>query len=147
MAYDCLRVMESAPIADGEPQRLAALRSTALLDTLAEPVFDELVALAARLLGVPVAAFNLVDEHRHWTKAGSGVPTGHEVARADSFCAHTVRGDLAFVIPDTAADPRFAGNALGLGFYAGVAVTAGGQRIGALCIVGCRGALAQRGRS
>ncbi len=51
--------MESAPIAVGEPQRLAALTSTALLDTLAEPIFDELVALAARLLGAPVAAFNL----------------------------------------------------------------------------------------
>ncbi len=45
--------MESAPIAEGEPQRLAALRSTALLDTLAEPVFAERIYRSReQLLGV-----------------------------------------------------------------------------------------------
>ena len=39
-------------------------------------------------------------------------------------------------MPDTTQDPRFAGNAMGLGFYAGTPVTVGGQRIGTLCVAG-----------
>jgi diguanylate cyclase (GGDEF)-like protein len=128
--------MESAPIAESEPQRLAALRSTALLDTPADPAFDELVALTARLLGAPIAAFNLLDADRQWTKAGTGMATGAESARADSFCAHAIVGEIPFVVPDAAADPRFAGNAMGLGFYAGTPVMADGQRIGTLCVAG-----------
>ena len=38
--------------------------------------------------------------------------------------------------PDTTQDPRFAGNDIGLGFYAGTPVTVGGQRIGTLCVAG-----------
>ena len=85
--------MQSAPIPAGEPQRLEALRSTALLDTAAEPAFDELVALTARLLGAPIAAFNLVDVDRQWTKAGFGMATGDQAPREDSFCAHAIVGD------------------------------------------------------
>jgi diguanylate cyclase (GGDEF)-like protein len=130
------RVMETASIAESEPQRLAALRSTALLDTPAEPAFDELVTLTARLLNAPIAAFNLLDSDRQWTKAGSGMANGDETPWADSFCAHAITGEIPLVIPDTAADPRFAENAMGLGFYAGTAVMAGGQRIGTLCVAG-----------
>jgi diguanylate cyclase (GGDEF)-like protein len=126
--------MESAPIADTEPQRLAALRSTALLDTPADPAFDELVKLTARLLRTPIAAFNLVDADRQWTKAGSGMDNGDQAPRADSFCAHAVVGDGTLVVPDTTQDARFAGNSMGFGFYAGAPVIAGGQKVGTLCV-------------
>src|ERR1700754_1610490 len=119
--------MNPAPIAETEPQRLAAVHATALLDTPAARAFDDLVALTARLLGAPIAAFNLVDADRQWTKAGSGMGNGDQAPRADSFCAHAIVGDAPFVVSDAQRDPRFAGNALGLGFYAGVPVTAGGQ--------------------
>jgi diguanylate cyclase (GGDEF)-like protein len=128
--------MEIAPVAATEPQRLAALRSTGLLETPPDPAFDELVSLTARLLGAPIAAFNLVDADRQWTKAGVGMSNGDEAPREDSFCAHAIAGDGAFVVPDTAADPRFADNAIGLGFYACTPVTAGGQRIGTLFVAG-----------
>src|SRR3954449_5838346 len=111
--------MDIAPVADTEPERLSALRRTGLLETPPDPAFDELVALAARLLGAPIAAFNLVDADRQWTKAGSGMANGDQAPRADSFCAHTIVGDDPLVVEDAAADPRFAGNAMGLGFYAG----------------------------
>ena len=124
--------MDTAPVADTEPQRLAALRDTGLLETPPDPAFDELVALAARLLSAPIAAFNLVDADRQWTKAGVGMSNGDEAPRADSFCAHAVAGDGPLVVPDTTADPRFAENTMGLGFYAGTPVTVGGQRIGTL---------------
>ncbi|HEY6890252.1 MAG TPA: GAF domain-containing protein, partial [Solirubrobacter sp.] len=122
--------MDSAPIAETEPQRLAALRGTGLLGSGPDPAFDELVALTARLLGAPIAAFNLIDSDRQWTKAGAGMANGDEAPRADSFCAHAIVGDGPLVVPDTAADPRFADNPMGLGFYAGMPVTAGGQRVG-----------------
>ena len=128
--------MQSAPIPAGEPQRLEALRSTALLDTAAEPAFDELVALTARLLGAPVAAFNLIDTARQWTKAGFGMANGDEAPRVDSFCAHAVLDDETLVVPDATRDPRFTENSMGLGFYAGAPVTVAGQRIGTLCVAG-----------
>jgi GAF domain-containing protein len=129
--------MDLAPVAATEPQRLAALRSTGLLETPPDPAFDELVTLTARLLGAPIAAFNLVDADRQWTKSGFGMDNGDQAPRADSFCAHAIAaGNSPLVIPDTAADPRFADNAMGLGFYAGTPVTAGGQRIGTLCVAG-----------
>jgi hypothetical protein len=77
--------MDSAPVAESEPQRLAALHSTGLLESPAEPAFDELVALTARLLGAPIAAFNLIDADRQWTKAGTGSESAAELlARADA---------------------------------------------------------------
>ena len=88
------------------------------------------------MLGAPIAAFNLVDADRQWTKAGFGMANGDQAPRADSFCAHAIAGDGPLVIPDTTADPRFAGNDMGLGFYAGTPVTVGGQRIGTLCVAG-----------
>src|SRR3954452_11556798 len=126
--------MDPPPIGDNEQQRLAALRSTGLLETSSDPAFDDLVTLAARLLDAPIAAFNLVDTDRQWTKAGSGMSNGDQAPRADSFCAHAIATDAPLVVPDAQRDPRFAGNAMGLGFYAGAPVTAGGQRIGTLCV-------------
>src|SRR4051794_17723715 len=128
--------MEHAPVAPTEPQRLAALRSTGLLGTPPDPAFDELVELTARLLAAPIAAFNLIDTDRQWTKSGVGMANGDEAPRTSSLCAHAIAKDAPLVIPDTGADPRFAGNDLGLGFYAGTPVTAGGQRIGTLCVAG-----------
>src|SRR5215212_3350117 len=100
--------MDIAPVVATEPQRLSVLRSTGLLETPPEPAFDELVTLTARLLGAPIAAFNLVDADRQWTKAGAGMSNGDQAPRADSFCAHAIAGEGPLVVPDATADPRFA---------------------------------------
>ena len=52
-----------------EAARLAALRRLGVLDTPAEPGFDELVAAAAAVCGTPIALVSLVDEERQWFKA------------------------------------------------------------------------------
>ena len=44
--------------------RLAAVAATGLLDTPAEPAFDRLAELAARLLDAPFAFVTVVDETR-----------------------------------------------------------------------------------
>ena len=128
--------MQSAPIPASEPQRLEALRSTALLDTAAEPAFDELVTLTARLLGAPIAAFNLVDVDRQWTKAGFGMANGDEAPReALLLRARDRRGD------DAGRARHGPGPALrrqrhGARLLRGTPVTVGGQRIGTLCVAG-----------
>jgi PAS domain S-box-containing protein len=62
----------SSPLAD--PDRLAVLRRTNLLDTPAEEAFDRLVRLAGRVLRAPIALISLVDQDRQFFKACVGLP-------------------------------------------------------------------------
>jgi len=123
-----------------EPQRIAALRALAVLDTPPEPSLDVITRLAADRFDAEIALVSLVDEQRQWFKSRHGLDAG-ETPRAASFCAHAIVYDEVMVVPDAAADPRFAANPLVLGapfirFYAGAPlITAGGQRIGTLCVI------------
>jgi signal transduction histidine kinase/ActR/RegA family two-component response regulator len=130
------------PLPANESARLAALRSYAILDTPPEREYDDLVALAAEICATPLASITLVDEARQWFKASLGFGE-KETPRDISFCAHAIAepGDELFVVPDAAADPRFAGysnvtGAPGIRFYAGAAlVTADGYALGTLCVL------------
>ena len=70
-----------------ETNRLAQLRSLALLDTDAEERFDRVTRLAQRLFGVPIALVSLVDTDRQWFKSRQGLDVA-ETPRESSFCAH-----------------------------------------------------------
>lgn len=128
------------PIPPDEPKRLETLRSYQVLDTPAEPVFDELAALAARLLDAPMALVTLIDEDRQWFKARLGLE-GAQCARNDSFCAHALGRPDLMVIPDATKDERFRDNPFVVAdphirFYAGAPlVTPDGQGLGALCVL------------
>ena len=95
---------------------------------------------AAQIVGTLIAAVSLIDNNRQFFLGETGIGT-RETARAVSFCAHAIHGDEAFVVPDAAADPRFAGNPLvtgdpGVRFYAGIPLTtSGGHKLGALCVI------------
>jgi PAS domain S-box-containing protein len=111
--------------ASTEMARLTALRRYEILDTPAEAAFDRLAAHARDLFGTPIALVSLIDESRQWFKARIGVDQ-REVPREWAFCDHTIRGGPGevLVVPDLAADPRFASNPLVQGephlrFYAG----------------------------
>ena len=56
--------MPAAPLPANETDRLAALLSYDIVDTLPEQVFDDLTRLAATLCETPIAALSLVDAHR-----------------------------------------------------------------------------------
>src|SRR5262245_31523779 len=56
-----------------DPARLAALRRLALLDRPAEPSFDRLTRMAARVLRAPVALVSLVDSKRQFFASCVGV--------------------------------------------------------------------------
>lgn len=132
--------MPNAPLPLDESRRLLALESLHLLDTLPEERFDRITRIAARVLGAPMALVGLVDERRLWCKSEHGVLLG-EVARDESFCAHTVLDEPPLVVPDSTCDARFTQSLLVTGkphirAYAGVPVHAGdGQRVGTLCVM------------
>jgi signal transduction histidine kinase len=128
------------PLPKNEAQRLETLRRYDVLDTEKEPAFDELVALAAKLLDMPMALVTLVDEDRQWFKAQLGID-GSETQRNDSFCAHALGKPDLLVVPDAATDDRFSENPYVLGnpnvrFYAGAPLVApDGSGLGALCVL------------
>jgi PAS domain S-box-containing protein len=127
-------------VPENEAARLAALRSLAILDTAPEEAFDELTALAASVCQAPMALISLVDEDRQWFKSRLGW-SADATPRDASFCGHTILGRDLLVVPDAAADPRFADSPLvtghaGVRFYAGAPlVTPDGHALGALCVM------------
>ncbi len=123
-----------------EAQRIEALRSLKILYTEAEERFDRITRSTVAYFKAPVALVSLVDTDRQWFKSCVGVNVS-ETPRSVSFCGHAILQDEVFVIPDAAADPRFADNPLVTGemkvrFYAGVPLRGpGGRKVGTLCIM------------
>ena len=76
------------------PDRLAALRRTALLDTPPEEAFDRLTRMAARLLGTPVSLISLVADDHQFFKSATGLPEPWASRRSNpisfSFCGQVV---------------------------------------------------------
>ena len=123
-----------------ERARVNALLKLGLLNTEAEPEFDEVVKTARNLFGTDVAALNFVDSDRLWVKAFSGTHPGN-LSRSEAPCALTVQGPELLVIEDLTIDQRFSGQSWvggenGARFYAGYPIESPeGMRIGTLCIV------------
>lgn len=123
-----------------ESDRLAALAEYQILDTAAEPGFDDAVSIAVQLCDVPIALVSLIDDSRQWFKAAVGL-TVSETPRDISFCGHAIGKPELFVIEDATQDPRFADNPLVTGepfirFYAGAPlITSDGLAIGTICVL------------
>ena len=121
-----------------EAARLDALRSYKILDTEFEGLFDDVTALAASILEVPIALITLIDSDRQWFKSrhGFGVAQAH---RDISFCGHVVASEAPLVVTDARDDERFADNPFVTGdprvrFYAGMPLrTPDGFVLGSLC--------------
>jgi len=133
--------MPPAPHPANEAERLAALRSYAILDTDCEAGFDILAGLAARLTGCPIALVSLVDARRQWCKARHGWEAS-ETPRDLALCAHAILDPRhPLVVADATLDVRFADNALvtgplGVRFYAGMPlVDPAGHALGTLCVI------------
>ncbi len=124
-----------------EQERLAQLRSYAVLDTLPEPEFDRITRTVATVLDVPICLVSLIDDTRQWSKSSFGMELG-ETPRELAFCSHAVLSDDVTVIPDASKDHRFCNNPLVTGdpmirFYAGAPLIApNGLPVGTLCAIG-----------
>lgn len=125
-----------------DARRLQAVHDSRLLDSPPEAVFDSLTALAASLLGVPVAFVSVMAADRDFYKSQHGFCGELAETRELSgrtFCHHTLLRDAPLVIEDTLLDPVFAAvptvRTLGVRAYAGVPLRRQGRVIGSLCAI------------
>ena len=131
---------QRAPVPADEAERLVVLDAYEAAGALTpSDTLDRIARTAAQLFDTPLAFVTVVGRDtvtlvgRHGTETGSA-------PRCEACCAHTILDDMAFVVPDAAADPRLVACAMaqnGLAFYAGVPLVSpiGGRRLGALCVV------------
>ncbi len=139
-----------APVADGDAQRVRALRDSGVLDDALRGSFDNAARRAADIFDVPLALVTLLDEewqyiHGDSSQAGrtdSAAPV-RGLERSASLCGHAVAAGALLVVPDVQRDPRFAGNPAlaeqSIRFYAGAPLhDAQGQVLGTLCLLDTR---------
>jgi two-component system cell cycle sensor histidine kinase/response regulator CckA len=126
------------------PDRLTALRQTALLDTPPEEGFDRLTRMAARLLGAPTSLISLVTNDRQFFKSAIGLPepwaSGRTAPISFSFCSTVAGTGEPLVVEDARRHPLLrhspAVRELGWVSYAGVPlITHDGHVVGSFCVV------------
>lgn len=135
---------ETAPsFAIQDPQRLAALRSTKLLDTVPEGDLDRFTRLASHVLDAPTALISLVDEERQFFKSAIGLHASLQDSRqtplSHSFCQWAVAGREPFVVPDARQEPIVKDNPaideLDAVAYCGMPIYVRNEPIGTLCVM------------
>ena len=106
-----------------------------------ESAFDDLTRQAVEACGVPIALVSFVDAKRQWFKSRIGL-AHDETPRGESFCAHALLApERPLIVPDAAADARFADNPAvlaenGIRFYAGIPLRSSeGHGLGTLCVI------------
>lgn len=123
-----------------EPERLAAIRRYAILDTPADGAFDRLTSLAARLFEVPISIISIVDQDRIWFKSHHGIDA-EQIDRESGLCASAILQHEPWLVSDAKIDPRTLANPLvcgelGLRFYAGIPLrTSDGYNLGTFNII------------
>lgn len=127
-----------------DPNRLASLARTELMDSATEALFDRTVRIATEAIGVPVGLLSLVDGQRQFFKAQRGL-TG-DVAQAQqtplshSFCQYVVSLDRPLTVSDAREHELLRKNMaiedLDVIAYAGVPVHApDGEPLGSFCAI------------
>ena len=123
-----------------EKDRLRALQSYHIMDTLNEEEFDRITELASLICGMPISLITLLDGRRQWFKAKTGIEK-NETSREISFCQYTIMQNELFEVQDASKDDRFKDNEMVVGepyvrFYAGYPLTdENGYALGSLCVI------------
>lgn len=127
-------------VAGNEADRLEAIRSLDLSETVSDPRFDAICRTAAALFGAPIALVSIVEAEHQWFRAKCGL-VADRTSRSVSFCTYAILADDVFVIENATQDSRFADNPLvtgspGIRFYAGAPlILSPGIRVGSLCVI------------
>ncbi|MBX5009253.1 sensor domain-containing diguanylate cyclase [Rhizobium lentis] len=130
----------SAEAVQRERDRLAALQQLDLLDTPRDEGFERIVRLIKDVFFVDIGIVSLIDAHRQWYKACSGL-SADEVSLEDTFCRCVVDCDEPVIVQDASKDARFSKHSAVTGedhirFYAGVPLrTKAGHMIGTVCAI------------
>ena len=126
-----------------DPDRLAALRRTLLLDSPQEPSFDRLTELASLILDAPVSLVSLVDDDRQFFKSCVGLPEPwageRETPLSHSFCKHVVATGEPLIVEDARDHDLVRDNRaipdLDVIAYAGIPLVLDGQHLGSFCVI------------
>ena len=126
------------------PERLAALETTGLMDTLPEHVFDRAVRLATEMIGAPIGLMALVDGERQFFKAQIGLPehvaATRQTSLRHSFCQYVVTAGEPLAVVDAREHELLRNNLavpeLGVVAYLGIPIrTPDGQAVGSFCAI------------
>ena len=127
-------------IPDNENQRLLALESYQILDSLPEQAYDDIARLAAYICGVDKAMVAFIDKDRKWHKARFNVKPS-EMPRDYVICAKTILSEEPLIVSHASEDERVSNIGMVCGpphlqFYAGVPLIAeGGLILGTVCAI------------
>jgi PAS domain S-box-containing protein len=135
-----MTLLDSDPVPENELERIKALRSYQILDTIPEEDYDAITRLASYICKAPIALISLIDNERQWFKSKVGIDVS-ETPRTDAFCRYTILSDEILEVPDARENENFANNTFVVGepnvrFYAGVPlIDNDGYRLGSLCVI------------
>jgi two-component sensor histidine kinase/PAS domain-containing protein len=128
------------PAGLGTPDGPASAVDYGIVDTAPEPVFNDVVNVAAAVCEAPLAFLSFINGTRQWFKAKLGFGIS-QLPLARSACRFTIEDRGLLVIRDLSADARTRADTLvtgepGLRFYAGAPlITAKGAIVGTLCVL------------
>jgi PAS domain S-box-containing protein len=123
-----------------EQERLKALESYSIMDSLPEKEYDSITQLASYICETPISLITLLDENRQWFKSSLGIDVT-ETPRDISFCQHTIMGEGVYEVNNALENELFANNPLvtagpEIRFYAGAVIQdANGFTLGSLCVI------------
>ncbi len=128
------------PTVANEKDRLKALESYAIMDTLSENEYDSITKLAAYICNTPISLVSLLDDDRQWFKSSVGIDAT-ETPKEISFCQYAIQGEEVYEVQNAQLDNIFVDNPLVTGspdirFYAGAPLTnKEGYNLGTLCVI------------
>ncbi len=136
--------LSSSPLPADEAERLLTLRTYDVQSALDEPVFNEIVALTARIFSLPISLIALVEAEVVHYPANHGMPGHTGQPRDEALCSTAILHQHAVVYRDLAVetDPLITAKAArtalqnNLRFYAAAPLRMpGDHNIGTLCII------------